>query len=167
MSNVAVEKVIGSITRDQIIVKINENMDRIEGKLGELSETFNSIGNAMSSGYQGNYTDDDLEWMCEEIKGIGIGLGGVSDEALRLLRLLGVGMEFRLIYEVDMDKCAEYCDEDYCTSLTWPERIYKKGVTWIASYPWDSDVPYDEFPSIEDLCISCELPEDALIKVDG
>ena len=95
-----------------------------------------------------------------------IGLGGKSDEILRLLRLLGVGMEYKLIYEVDVDKCAEYYNEYYCNSLTWPERIYKKGVTWIASYSLDSNVPCDEFSSIKDICVGYELPEDALIKVD-
>lgn len=166
MSNVAVEKVVVSITRDQIIAKVNKNMGSIEGKLSELSETFNSIGSTMSSSCQDNYTDDDLELMCEEIKDIGIGLGGVSDEILRLLRLFGVEMEFKLIYEVDIDKYAEYYDEDSCPSLTWPERIYKKGLTWIASYSRDSDVPCNEFSSIKDLCVGCDLPEDALIKVD-
>ncbi|WP_156955823.1 hypothetical protein [Solidesulfovibrio alcoholivorans] len=141
-------------------------MDSIEGKLSELSESIKSIGNTMSSGYQDNYTDDDLEWMWEEIKDISIWFGGVSDEILRLLRLLGVKMEYRLVYEVDVDKCAEYYDEDYCTSLTWPERIHKKGVTRMASYSLDSNVPCVEFSSIKDICVGCELPEDTLIKVD-
>lgn len=72
MSNVAVEKNVGSISRDLIIAKINGNMDSIKGKLSELSEKINKICNTISSCYQYNYTDVDLEWMLEEIKDISI-----------------------------------------------------------------------------------------------